>query len=81
MSNMKFKIFLLTNCISYTTVAKLLKINISSFSKKINGHTPFSAVEIATICKHYNLDANEIFLTICCLKDNDKQLSTTLKRN
>lgn len=68
MSNMKFKVFLLTNSISYATVAKLLKINISSFSRKINGHTPFSAIEIATICKHYNLDANEIFFNDLLLK-------------
>lgn len=42
-------------------LAAVLNISQSAMSNKLRGVTEFTASEIATICKHYNVEPNLLF--------------------
>jgi transcriptional regulator with XRE-family HTH domain len=62
-SYLKFKIFMLRNGIKQKEIAKLLNKSLSSFNQKLNGTSgDFSASEVRTICKKYNISSDEYFV-------------------
>lgn len=55
----KFKTFLILKKIKQKEVAEYLKINKSTFSKKINQQgSDFNLEEVRKICKKYDLNSN-----------------------
>ncbi len=57
----RFKGWLRENQITYLELSKLLGLNISTVSSKINGQSDFSLSEIQVLKVKYNLDSNIFF--------------------
>lgn len=58
----KLRIFLLENGIKDKDVAKLIGVNASTFSKKINNKkTDFNLKEVRKICDKYRIDPKSYF--------------------
>lgn len=63
MAYLKLKGYFAERGIKHKDVAKLLDINESNFSRKINRNgEDFTKDQIILLCKKYNLDANIFFL-------------------
>ena len=59
----KFKAFLVQNNIKQKEVAKMLGITNSTLSTKLNRNgTDFTIKQIRTLCKEFNISADEFFL-------------------
>ena len=63
MGYLKLKGYLAEKGIKHKDVAKLLGINESNFSRKINKNgEDFTKNQVILLCKTFNLDANKFFL-------------------
>ena len=59
---LKFKAYLVENGIKQKEVSDLLGLTLPCFNRKLNGKEPFTFEQIKTICKHYNISADEYFI-------------------
>lgn len=59
----KLKGYFAEKNIKHKEVADLIDVTVATFSKKINRNgSEFTADEIRTICKHYNISSDNFFL-------------------
>ena len=58
----KFKAWMNENNIKCKDVADLLGVSKATISKKLNGLSDFSLVEIRTICAEYNISSDTYFI-------------------
>lgn len=58
----KFKAWMNENNVKGQDIAKLLGVSKATVSKKLNGLSDFSMVEIRTICAEYNISADAFFI-------------------
>lgn len=59
---LKFKGYCAENRIKQLEIAEILKLTVQSVNKKLNGKEPFTFEQIKTLCKHYNISADEYFV-------------------
>lgn len=59
---LKFKGYCSENGIKQIEIAEILNLTVQSVNKKINGKEPFTFDQIKTLCKHYNISADEYFI-------------------
>ena len=59
---LKFKAYLVERRIKQTEVAEVLGITVQNLNKKINGVEPFTLEQVKTLCKHYQISADEYFI-------------------
>ena len=59
---LKFKGYCAENRIKQLEIAEILNISIQSVNKKLNGKEPFTFEQVKTLCKHFNISADEYFV-------------------
>lgn len=59
---LKFKGYCAENGIKQTEIAEILELTVQSVNKKMNGKEPFTFEQVKTLCKHYNISADEYFV-------------------
>ena len=59
---LKFKGYCAENRIKQVKIAEILNISIQSVNKKLNGKEPFTFEQVKTLCKHFNISADEYFV-------------------
>lgn len=59
---LKFKGYCAENRIRQAVIAEILNISIQSVNKKLNGKEPFTFEQVKTLCKHFNISADEYFV-------------------
>ena len=62
MKNLKFKAWCVEHNIKQNELAELLNLSIQSINNKLNGREPFTLAQVKTICHHYGLSADELFI-------------------
>lgn len=59
---LKFKGYCAENNIKQSEVAEILEITPQTANKKINGKERFTFEQVQTLCRHYNISADEYFI-------------------
>lgn len=59
---LKFKGFCAERKIKQSEIAELLQITVQSVNRKLNGYEPFTLEQVKTLCKHYEISADEYFV-------------------
>jgi DNA-binding Xre family transcriptional regulator len=59
---LKFKAFLVERRIKQSEISELLGITIQNVNRKLNGVEPFTLEQVKTLCKHYQISADEYFI-------------------
>lgn len=73
LKHLKLKALMIENGLTQADMSKILGINASTFSKKINGKKDFTITEIETIKDYFNLPYEEIFFRVN-LREKRKEL-------
>lgn len=59
---LKFKGFCTENRIKQIEIAEILNLTVQSVNKKLNGKEPFTFEQVKTLCRHYDISADEYFV-------------------
>ena len=59
---LKFKGYCAENRIKQSEIAEILDISVQSVNKKLNDKEPFTFEQVKTLCKHFNISADEYFV-------------------
>ena len=59
---LKFKGYCAENKIKQSEIAEILKISVQSVNRKLNANEPFTLEQVKTLCKHYEISADEYFV-------------------
>ena len=59
---LKFKGFCAEHKIKQSEIAELLQITVQSVNRKLNGNEPFTLEQVKTLCKHYEISADDYFV-------------------
>lgn len=62
MEELKFKAWMVQNKIQQQEIANLLGISLQLVNAKINGREEFTLSQVKTICKTYQISADEYFI-------------------
>lgn len=59
---LKFKGYCAEHKIKQSEVAELLDISVQNVNRKMNGKESFTLEQVKTLCRHYNISADEYFV-------------------
>lgn len=59
---LKFKGYCAERKIKQSEIADLLQITVQTVNRKLNGAEPFTLEQVKTLCKHYEISADEYFV-------------------
>ena len=59
---LKFKGYCAEHNIRQSEVAELLNISVQQVNRKINGKEAFTLEQVKTLCKHFNISADDYFV-------------------
>lgn len=62
MEDLRFKAWLVEHKISQADVAKILDITQENVNAKLNGRLPFTLEQVQTLCKTYQISADDYFI-------------------
>lgn len=62
MDELRFKGYCASHGIKQKDIAEILDISVSNVNEKMNGRQPFTLEQVKTLCKQYQISADDYFI-------------------